>query len=100
VEAAYKAGELAGRRHRGAPRRPAANGMPELHKLMPVLATCLRGGSKVALVTDGSHLRRLRQGPGRHPRHPEALHGGAIGLLADGDLCGGCRVWPPRLPTD
>ena len=87
VEAAYKAGELNQDavivvRHNG----PAANGMPELHKLMPVLGNLQKAGHKVALVTDG----RLSGASGKIPAAihvtPEALHGGAIGLLADGDL--------------
>ncbi|MEQ9564386.1 MAG: phosphogluconate dehydratase, partial [Pseudomonadales bacterium] len=32
---------------------PAANGMPELHKLTPLLGICQDRGYKVALVTDG-----------------------------------------------
>ncbi|HDX8615640.1 phosphogluconate dehydratase [Aeromonas dhakensis] len=87
VEAAYKAGDLNQDavivvRHNG----PAANGMPELHKLMPVLGNLQKAGHKVALVTDG----RLSGASGKIPAAihvtPEALHGGAIGLLADGDL--------------
>ncbi|MFQ1933479.1 phosphogluconate dehydratase [Aeromonas sp. 96A] len=87
VEAAYKAGDLNQDavivvRHNG----PAANGMPELHKLMPVLGNLQKAGYKVALVTDG----RLSGASGKIPAAihvtPEALHGGAIGLLADGDL--------------
>ena len=87
VEAAYQAGELNQDavivvRHNG----PAANGMPELHKLMPVLGNLQKAGYKVALVTDG----RLSGASGKIPAAihvtPEALHGGAIGLLADGDL--------------
>ncbi len=87
VEAAYKAGDLNQDavivvRHNG----PAANGMPELHKLMPVLGNLQKAGYKVALVTDG----RLSGASGKIPAAihvtPEALHGGAIGLLADGDM--------------
>ena len=87
VEAAYKAGDLNQDavivvRHNG----PAANGMPELHKLMPVLGNLQKAGHKVALVTDG----RLSGASGKIPAAihvtPEALHGGAIGLLQDGDL--------------
>ncbi|WP_204477993.1 phosphogluconate dehydratase [Aeromonas veronii] len=87
VEAAYKAGDLNQDavivvRQNG----PAANGMPELHKLMPVLGNLQKAGYKVALVTDG----RLSGASGKIPAAihvtPEALHGGAIGLLADGDL--------------
>ena len=54
VHDAYAAGQLQGDlvlvvRFQG----PCANGMPELHKLMPLLVNLQRGGQKVALVTDG-----------------------------------------------
>ncbi|MGB6188188.1 MAG: phosphogluconate dehydratase [Aeromonas molluscorum] len=87
VAAAYQAGELDEDaiivvRHNG----PAANGMPELHMLMPVLGNLQKAGYKVALVTDG----RLSGASGKIPAAihvtPEALHGGAIGLLQDGDM--------------
>jgi phosphogluconate dehydratase len=87
VAAAYQAGELNEDaiivvRHNG----PAANGMPELHMLMPVLGNLQKAGYKVALVTDG----RLSGASGKIPAAihvtPEALHGGAIGLLRDGDI--------------
>ncbi|MGK4474925.1 phosphogluconate dehydratase [Aeromonas molluscorum] len=87
VAAAYQAGELNEDaiivvRHNG----PAANGMPELHMLMPVLGNLQKAGYKVALVTDG----RLSGASGKIPAAihvtPEALHGGAIGLLQDGDM--------------
>jgi phosphogluconate dehydratase len=65
---------------------PAANGMPELHKLMPILGNLQQSGHAVALVTDG----RLSGASGKIPAaihlSPEALHGGVIGLLEDGDL--------------
>ncbi len=87
VEAAYKAGQLNTDcvvvvRFNG----PAANGMPELHKLMPVLGNIQKAGHKVALVTDG----RLSGASGKIPAaihvSPEALRGGAIGLIEEGDL--------------
>ncbi|GLS91759.1 phosphogluconate dehydratase [Psychromonas marina] len=65
---------------------PAANGMPELHKLMPILGNMQKAGHQVALVTDG----RLSGASGKIPAaihlSPEALRGGAIGLIQDGDL--------------
>ncbi|PMH44467.1 phosphogluconate dehydratase [Vibrio sp. 10N.286.49.B3] len=65
---------------------PAANGMPELHKLMPILGNIQKAGHKVALVTDG----RLSGASGKIPAaihvSPEALRGGIIGLIQDGDL--------------
>jgi phosphogluconate dehydratase len=65
---------------------PSANGMPELHKLTPCLSVLLDKGWKVALVTDG----RMSGASGKvlaaiHVT-PEAAHGGALGLLQDGDL--------------
>lgn len=87
VEAAYKRGELNKDcivvvTHNG----PAANGMPELHKLMPILGNIQKDGFNVALVTDG----RLSGASGKIPSaihvSPEAIRGGAIGLVRDGDL--------------
>ncbi|MEZ9708305.1 phosphogluconate dehydratase [Vibrio breoganii] len=87
VEAAYKRGELNKDcvvvvTHNG----PAANGMPELHKLMPILGNVQKSGYKVALVTDG----RLSGASGKIPSaihvSPEAIRGGAIGLIETGDM--------------
>ncbi|CAM2810530.1 phosphogluconate dehydratase [Vibrio rarus] len=87
VEAAYHRGELNKDcvvvvTHNG----PAANGMPELHKLMPILGNIQKEGFKVALVTDG----RLSGASGKIPSaihiSPEAIRGGAIGLVRTGDL--------------
>lgn len=65
---------------------PQANGMPELHKLTPTLSLLQDRGHRVALVTDG----RMSGASGRIPAAihvtPEALDGGAIGRLRDGDL--------------
>ncbi|MGF1718530.1 phosphogluconate dehydratase [Vibrio kyushuensis] len=65
---------------------PAANGMPELHKLMPILGNVQKAGFKIALVTDG----RLSGASGKIPAaihvSPEALQGGTIGLVNDGDI--------------
>lgn len=65
---------------------PKANGMPELHKLMPVMANLQDAGFNVALLTDG----RLSGASGKVPAvlHvcPEALLGGAIDMIRDGDL--------------
>ena len=65
---------------------PRANGMPELHKLMPLLGALQDRGFKVALVTDG----RLSGASGKvlaaiHVT-PEAVEGGAIAKLRDGDV--------------
>ncbi len=65
---------------------PRANGMPELHKLMPPLAVLQGKGFKVALVTDG----RLSGASGKVPAAlhvtPEAMDGGPLARLADGDI--------------
>ncbi len=65
---------------------PKANGMPELHKLMPPLGVLQDKGYKIALVTDG----RLSGASGKVPAAihvtPEAADGGLIGKLRDGDL--------------
>ena len=65
---------------------PRANGMPELHKLTPPLGVLQNRGFRVALVTDG----RMSGASGKVPCaihvSPEALGGGAIGLIRDGDI--------------
>jgi phosphogluconate dehydratase len=70
---------------------PRANGMPELHKLTPPLGVMQDRGFKVALVTDG----RMSGASGKVPAAihccPEALCGGPLARLCDGDvikLCG------------
>lgn len=87
VQKAYRAGELDRDvvvvvRFQG----PRANGMPELHKLMPALTSLQDRGHKVALVTDG----RLSGASGKVPAAlhitPEAEEGGPIGRLVDGDV--------------
>ena len=87
VKAAFKAGDLTGDvivvvRFQG----PKANGMPELHSLTPVLSILQGRGQKVALVTDG----RMSGASGKVPAAihvcPEALDGGLIARLQDGDL--------------
>jgi phosphogluconate dehydratase len=65
---------------------PRANGMPELHKLMPSLGVLQDRGHRVALVTDG----RLSGASGKVPSAihvtPEAALGGPLARLRDGDL--------------
>ena len=65
---------------------PKANGMPELHSLTPSLSSILDQGRKVALVSDG----RMSGASGKVPcaihLSPEALGGGPIGKLCDGDV--------------
>ena len=69
-------------RHQG----PKANGMPELHKLMPPLGVLLDRRFKIALVTDG----RLSGASGKVPSAihvtPEAYDGGLLAKVRDGDL--------------
>src|SRR5690606_21527492 len=64
---------------------PRANGMPALHKLTPVLGVLQDRGHKVALVTDG----RMSGASGKVPcaihLSPEALGGGPLARLRDGD---------------
>ncbi len=65
---------------------PAANGMPELHKLTPYLGLLQDQGYKVALVTDG----RMSGASGKilsaiHVA-PEASKGGLLAYLQDGDV--------------
>jgi phosphogluconate dehydratase len=65
---------------------PKANGMPELHKLMPVLGSLQDHGFNVALLTDG----RLSGASGKvlSAIHcvPEAAAKGMISHIADGDV--------------
>lgn len=87
VKAAFKAGEFTGDvivvvRFQG----PKANGMPELHSLTPLLAILQGRGQKVALVTDG----RMSGASGKVPAAihvcPEAMDGGPIAKVQDGDI--------------
>ncbi|MFK7838402.1 MAG: phosphogluconate dehydratase [Sulfitobacter sp.] len=87
AKAAFKAGELTGDvivvvRFQG----PKANGMPELHSLTPMLAILQGRGQKVALVTDG----RMSGASGKVPAAihvcPEAVDGGPIAKVRDGDM--------------
>ncbi|GGD96960.1 phosphogluconate dehydratase [Aureimonas endophytica] len=87
LKQAFDAGELTGDfvavvRFQG----PKSNGMPELHKLTPLLGVLQDRGQKVALVTDG----RMSGASGKIPAAihvtPEAKAGGTIGKVRDGDL--------------
>ena len=86
VQAAFDKGELkrdfvAVVRFQGA----RANGMPELHRLTPLLGVLQDQGFHVALVTDG----RMSGASGKVPAvihvSPEALLGGPLGKVRDGD---------------
>ncbi len=87
VLAAFKAGKL----HRDVvvvlrQQGPRANGMPELHKLTPALGVLQDLGVKVALVTDGRMSGASGKVPAAIHLTPEAVSGGAIARLKDGDM--------------
>jgi len=65
---------------------PQANGMPELHKLTPFLGVLQDRGHKVALVTDGRMSGASGKVPAAIHLSPEAVAGGDIGKIQDGDL--------------
>jgi phosphogluconate dehydratase len=65
---------------------PQANGMPELHKLTPPLAVLQGKGFKVALVTDGRMSGASGKVPAAIHVTPEALGGGMLARLRDGDM--------------
>ncbi len=64
----------------------AANGMPELHGLTPVLGVLQDRGHKVALVTDGRMSGASGKIPSAIHLSPEAAHGGPIAKVRDGDI--------------
>jgi phosphogluconate dehydratase len=87
LNSAFKAGELdrdfvAIVRFQG----PKANGMPELHRLTTVLGILQDRGHKVALVTDGRMSGASGKVPAAIHVTPEALDGGMIGKIRDGDI--------------
>lgn len=85
--AAFNAGQL--QQHLVAVVRfqgPQANGMPELHKLTPPLAVLQNRGLQVALVTDGRMSGASGKVPAAIHVTPEALAGGALAKVRDGDL--------------
>ena len=65
---------------------PRSTGMPELHKLITPLSVAMDHGHRVAMVTDG----RLSGASGKVPAAihvtPEALCGGMLAKVRDGDL--------------
>lgn len=92
--ALHKAGELerdfvAVLRFQG----PRANGMPELHKLTPILGLQQDKGFKVALVTDGRMSGASGKIPAAIHMHPEALLGGPLSRVETGDMV---RVDPAK----
>ena len=87
LQAAFKAGELnrdfiAVVRFAG----PKAIGMPELHNLTPALGVLQGRGFKVALVTDGRMSGASGKVPAAIHVTPEAVDGGPISKVRDGDL--------------
>jgi phosphogluconate dehydratase len=93
VLTAFKAGELERDvvvvvRFQG----PAANGMPELHKLTPSLGVLQDRGFKVALVTDGRMSGASGKVPAAIHISPEAKTGGPLARLVDGDVVRVCAV--------
>jgi phosphogluconate dehydratase len=87
VKAAFKAGEFTEDtvvvvRFQG----PKANGMPELHALTPTLAVLQDRGLKVALLTDGRMSGASGKVPAAIHVAPEAIDGGPLARLRDGDL--------------
>ena len=93
VAQAFKAGELDRDvvvvvRFQG----PRANGMPELHKLTPPLGVLQDRGYKVALVTDGRMSGASGKVPSAIHCSPEALGGGPLSLLQDGDVVKVCAA--------
>ncbi len=84
---AYKAGKLTRDvvvvlREQG----PRANGMPELHKLTPVLSVLQSKGHHVALVTDGRMSGASGTVPAAIHVSPESICDGPLARVRDGDL--------------
>jgi len=65
---------------------PRANGMPELHQLTPALTSLQSKGFHVALVTDGRMSGASGAIPAAIHVTPEALAGGPLAKIIDGDL--------------
>lgn len=87
VKAAYEAGELNRDvvvvvRCQG----PRATGMPELHSLTPLLGNLQDQGYRVALITDGRMSGASGSVPAAIHICPEAVDGGAIGKIENGDI--------------
>lgn len=87
LQVAFKAGELdrdfiAVVRYQG----PRANGMPELHGLMPALGALQDRGFHVAIVTDGRMSGASGKVPSAIHVTPEAHDDGMLARVQDGDL--------------
>jgi phosphogluconate dehydratase len=87
LEQAFKAGAITGDmvaviRFQG----PRANGMPELHKLTPLLSVLMARGHQVALVTDGRMSGASGKVPAAIHVTPECVDGGPLARVRDGDI--------------
>ncbi|MEA2047398.1 MAG: phosphogluconate dehydratase [Campylobacterota bacterium] len=87
LQEAFKKGELekdfiAVVRYQG----PKANGMPELHGLMPPLGVLQDKGYKVAIITDGRMSGASGKVPSAIHFAPEALDGGMLAKVQTGDM--------------
>ena len=65
---------------------PKANGMPELHKLTPLLGVLQDKGYKVGLVTDGRMSGASGKVPAAIHVSPEAAIGGPLARIQEGDI--------------
>ncbi|MBY0563839.1 MAG: phosphogluconate dehydratase [Hyphomonadaceae bacterium] len=65
---------------------PRANGMPELHKLMPLMGALQDRGFKVALATDGRMSGASGKVLAAIHITPEAAEGGPIAKVRNGDV--------------
>ena len=65
---------------------PKALGMPELHKLTPMLGILQDKGYKVALVTDGRMSGASGKVPAAIHLVPEAANGGLLAKVIEGDV--------------
>jgi len=65
---------------------PRANGMPELHKLTPILGVLLDRGFKVGLVTDGRMSGASGKVPAAIHVSPECILDGPLAKVQTGDL--------------
>lgn len=87
VVAAFKRGELEKDlivvlRFQG----PKANGMPELHKLTPILGLLQDRGFHVALITDGRMSGASGKVPSAIHMWPECIDGGPLAKVRNGDI--------------
>ncbi len=64
---------------------PRANGMPELHKLTPLLGVLQDRGHRVALITDGRMSGASGKIPAAIHLTPECAVGGPLTRVRDGD---------------